>query len=165
MTLSRNFVRGVTEKRERGHEKKGEGSQNFGTRNTKITKEITTENTSSSCGDDEMMIRECLVAAKGLYAEETISAVAEELRRHDSRYLKMITPPFFLEICKNITEHAAPYIVNQTAYIQKCIENMISGQKLSEANRAHRIRAENQRMNQMYQCTNMEELERRICSN
>ncbi len=164
-TLSRNFVRGVTEKRERGHEKKGEGSQNFGTRNTKITKEITTENTSSSCGDDEMMIRECFVAAKGLYAEETISAVAEELRRHDSRYLKMITPPFFLEICKNITEHAAPYIVNQTAYIQKCIENMISGQKLSEANRAHRIRAENQRMNQMYQCTNMEELERRICSN
>ncbi len=56
------------------------------------------------------MIRECLLAAKGLYAEETISAVAEELRRHDSRYLKMITPPFF-------------------------------------------------------QCTNMEELERRICSN
>ena len=165
MTLSRNFVRGVTEKRERGHEKKGEGSQNFGTRNTKITKEITTENTSSSSGDDERMIRECLLAAKGLYAEETISAVAEELRRHDSRYLKMITPPFFLEICKNITEHAAPYIVNQTAYIQKCIENMISGQKLSEANRAHRIRAENQRMNQMYQCTNMEELERRICSN
>ncbi len=164
-TLSPNFVRGVTKKRERGHEKKGEGSQNFGTRNTKITKEITTENTSSSCGDDEMMIRECLVAAKGLYAAETISAVAEELRRHDSRYLKMITPPFFLEICKNITEHAAPYIANQTAYIQKCIDNMISGQRLSEANRAHRIRAENQRINQMYQCASMEELEQKIRSN
>lgn len=150
---------------ERGHEKTGEGSQNFGTRNTKITTEITTENTSSSSGDDEMMMRECLMAAKGLYAAETINAVAEELRKHDRRYLKMITPPLFLEICKNITEHATPYIANQKAYIQKCIDNMISGQKLSEANRAHRIRAENQRMNQMYQCANMEEFEQKIRSN
>lgn len=164
-TLSQNFVTGVTEKRERGHEKKGEGSQNFGTRNTKITTEITAENTSSSSGDDGMMMQECLAAAKGLYASETISAVAEELRKHDSRYLKMITPPLFLEICKNITEHATPYIANQTAYIQKCIDNMVSGQKLSEANRAHRIRAENQRINQMYQCGSMEELEQKIRSN
>lgn len=164
-TLSRNFVGGVTEKSERGHEKTGEGSQNFGTRNTKITTEITTENTSSSSGDDEMMMLECLMAAKGLYAAETINAVAEELRKHDRRYLKMITPPLFLEICKNITEHAMPYIANPKAYIQKCIDNMISGQKLSEANRAHRIRAENQRMNQMYQCANMEEFEQKIRSN
>lgn len=164
-TLSQNFVGGVTEKRERGHEKKGEGSQNFVTRNTKITTEITTENTSSFSGDDGMMMQECLMAAKGLYAAETVSAVAEELRKHDSRYLKMITPSLFLEICKNITEHAAPYIANQTAYIQKCIDNMIFGQKLSEANRAHRIRAENQRINQMYQCGSMEELEQKIRSN
>ena len=166
-TLSRNFVGGVTEKSERGHEKTGEGSQNFGTRNTEITTENTTENTSSSFGsnDDDIMIRECLMAAKGLYAAETISAVAEELRKHDHRYLKMITPSLFLEICKNITEHATPYIANQTAYIQKCIENLIIGQKLSEANRAHRIRAENQWINQMYQCANMEELEQKIRSN
>lgn len=165
-TLSRNFVGGVTEKRERGHEIPGEVSQNFGTRNTKITTEITTKNTSSSsAGNDDTIIKEYLAAAKGLYTAETVGAVIAELRKHDNRYLKAISTPLFLEICKNITEHASPHIANRSAYIQKCIDNMIAGQRLSEANNAHRIRAENQLLNQSYACTSWEELEQRILSN
>ena len=165
-TLSQNFVTGVTKKRERGHEKMGEGSQNFVTRNTKITTEITAENTSSSSSeDDDRVIKEYLMAANRLYTAETVNSVIEELRKHDSRYLRVISPQLFLEICKNITEHAAPYIANKTAYIQKCIDNMIAGQKLSESNKANRIRAENQLMNQMYHCDNLEDLEQKILSN
>lgn len=165
-TLSRNFVRGGTEKSDRGHEEKGEGAQNFVTRNTKITTENTTETTlSSSSEDDEMIIRSYLEAARGLYATEIIGLVIEELRKRDSRYLQEISPQLFLEICKNITEHATSNISNVSAYIQKCIDNMIAGQKLSEANRAHRIRAENQHMRQSYNCANMKELEQRVISN
>lgn len=165
-TLSRNFVGGVTEKRERGPEIPGEVSQNFGTRNTKITTEITTKTTSSSSmGDDDAIIREYLVVSNGLYTAETVGAVIAELRKRDNRYLKEISPLLFLEICKNITEHASPRIANKPAYIQKCIDNMIAAQRLSEANNAHRIRAENQFLNKSYACTSMEELEQRILNN
>lgn len=165
-TLSQNFGGGVTLKCERPPEITGEVSQNFGTRNTKITTEITTENTSSSStGDDDAIIREYLTAAKGLYAAETVGAVITELRKRDNRYLKAISPSLFLEICKNITEHSSPHIANQSAYIRKCIDNMIAGQRLSEANEANRIRAESRFLMQGYNAANWEELEQKILSN
>ncbi|MBD5469899.1 MAG: DNA replication protein DnaD [Lachnospiraceae bacterium] len=163
-TLSQNFGRGVTKKSERGHEKTGEGSQNFGRRNTKITTEITTENISSSSSDDDEMIKEYLEITKELYSAEIISSVIEELRKRDSMYLKKISPQIFAEICKNITEHATSNIINASAYIQKCIDNMITGQKLSEANRMHQIRAGDQSTGMVHDY-NFEELEQQIISN
>ncbi len=164
-TLSLNFGTGGAKKGERSHEITGEGAQNSERRNTKITTENTTENTSSSVGDDDAIIREYLVAAKGIYAAETVGAVITELRKRDNRYLKAILPSLFLEICKNITEHSSPYIANKSAYIQKCIDNMIVGQRLSQINEANRIRAESRFLKKGYNVANWKELEQKILSN
>ena len=159
----------------------GEGAQNFGTRNTKNTTEnmteITTEITSSSSSlppaglnadnDDheqhrQERIRECRTAAlEGGCAPELVDAVAVELQKYD----QLLSPPVFLKLCRDISNHAPGDISNMSAYIRKCIANMILTQKLSEANAAHRIRAENTLLQRGYGVADWEAFERSILSN
>lgn len=159
----------------------GEGAQNFGTRNTKNTTEniteITTEITSSSSSlplaglnadnDDheqhrQERIRECRMAAlEGGCAPELVDAVAVELQKYD----QLLPPPMFLKLCRDISNHAPGDISNMSAYIRKCIANMILTQKLTEANAAHRIRAENTLLQRGYGVADWEAFERSILSN
>ena len=149
-------------------------SQNFGTRNTKNTKENTTENILSSSStkekekeddDDDAITREYFTVAKGICPEETINAVIFELKRRGSGYLQTIPPSLFLEICKNIAEYASPNIVNKSAYVKKCVDNMIAGQKLSKANAEYRIKAENSFLKQGYDADTWDDFEQKILSN
>ena len=134
-TLSQNFVRGVTKKCDRSHEKKGDLSQNFVRQNTKNTTENTTKNISSSSSEveDDIKLKEHInyESAQKQYPAAIVDAVFNELKRQDDNLIHVISPPLFLEICHNITEYASPIIRNQSAYIQKCIDNIIAGQKLS----------------------------------
>ncbi len=145
----------------------GEGSQNSGTRNTKNTTENTTEITSSSSADDDRrqeMVRECRAAAlEGGCVPELADAVASELHRYNQ--LLSLSPPAFLDLCRNISAHASGDIANMSAYIRKCIANMVLAQKLSEANAAHRIRAENTFLQQGYGAADWETFEKSILSN
>lgn len=52
-----------------------------------------------------------------------------------------------------------------SAYIQKCIANMILAQKLSEVNADHRIRAENSFLQQTYGTVDWDAFEQNIISN
>lgn len=155
----------------------GEGAQNFGTRNTENITEITTEITSSSSSlplaglnadnDDheqhrQERIRECRMAAlEGGCAPELVDAVAVELQKYD----QLLPPPMFLKLCRDISNHAPGDISNMSAYIRKCIANMILTQKLTEANAAHRIRAENTLLQRGYGVADWEAFERSILSN
>ena len=145
----------------------GEGSQNSGTRNTKNTTENTTEITSSSSADDDRrqeMVRECRAAAlEGGCAPELADAVASELHRYDR--LLSLSPPAFLDLCRNISDHASGDIANMSAYIRKCMANMVLSQKLSEAKAAHRIRADSTFLQEGYGVTDWEAFERNILSN
>lgn len=162
-TLSQNFGGGVTKKCERGHGIKGETPQNFVTLNTKNTTKNTTENKSSSSDslDDDSKLKEQLnyEAAKKLYPAAIVDAVFHELKRRNDNLIHIISPPVFLEICCNITEFASP-IRNQSAYIQKCIDNIIAGQKLFEAKAKKNFIS-----GQMYNSYNFEKLEEMILSN
>lgn len=166
-TLSQDSGGGVTEYCTPCPGISGEGSQNFGTRNTKNTTENTTEITSSSSADDDRrqeMVRECRAAAlEGGCAPELADAVASELHRYDQ--LLSLSPPAFLDLCRNISDHASGDIANMSAYIRKCIANIVLAQKLSEANTAHRIRAENTFLQQGYGAADWETFEQRILSN
>ncbi len=166
-TLSQDSGGGVTEYCIPCPGISGEGSQNFGTRNTKNTTENTTEITSSSSADDDRrqeMVRECRAAAlEGGCAPELADAVASELHRYDQ--LLPLSPPAFLDLCRNISDHASGDIANMSAYIRKCIANIVLAQKLSEANTAHRIRAENTFLQQGYGAADWETFEQRILSN
>lgn len=145
----------------------GEGSQNSGTRNTKNTTENTTEITSSSSADDDRrqeMVRECRAAAlEGGCTPELADAVASELHRYDR--LLSLSPPAFLDLCRNISDHASGDIANMSAYIRKCMANMVLSQKLSEAKAAHRIRADSTFLQEGYGVTDWEAFERNILSN
>ena len=145
----------------------GEGSQNSGTRNTKNTTENTTEITSSSSADDDRrqeMVRECRAAAlEGGCTPELADAVASELHRYDR--LLTLSPPAFLNLCRNISDHASGDIANMSAYIRKCMANMVLSQKLSEAKAAHRIRADSTFLQEGYGVTDWEAFERNILSN
>ena len=162
-SLSQNYGGGVTEKGDPCHKITGEGSQNFVTHNTKNTTEITTGNTSSSADDDVgCQMRECYsVAMEGGCTPEIADAVAKELER----YGESLAPPVFLEICRNISKYASGNIGNMSAYIQKCIANMVLAKKLFEADAAHRIRAENKFLQQGYGMTDWDMFEQNILSN
>lgn len=147
-TLPQNSGIGVTEKRDRSPEIPGEGSQKKGRRNTKNTTEITTENISSSftCTksgikedeDDETTIREYIATTDGVCPPEVVEEVIAELKKYDTI---AVSPPAFLLICRNITEHAEN-IANKSAYISKCVANMVEGQKLARVSAPYRIRAD-----------------------
>ena len=178
---AQNYGTGGTEECTPCPEIQGEGAQNFGTRNTKNTTEniteITTEITSSSSSlplaglnadnDDheqhrQERIRECRMAAlEGGCAPKLVDAVAVELQKYD----QLLPPPMFLKLCRDISNHAPGDISNMSAYIRKCIANMILTQKLSEANAAHRIRAENTLLQRGYGVADWEAFERSILSN
>lgn len=168
-TLPRNSGTGVTEKRDRSPEIPGEGSQNFGRRNTKNTTEITTENISSSSActvsgckeDDDIVIREYIAATDGVCPPEIVKEVIAELKKHDNMHA--VSPPAFLDICRNITAHA-DIIANKSAYISKCVANMVEGQKLAKASAAYRIRADS-RLRQSYNATDWDQFEQKILSN
>ena len=145
----------------------GEGSRNPGTRNTENTTENTTKNTSSSFPDDgrrQEMIRKCRTAAlEGGITPELADAAVSELRRYDG--LLTLSPPAFLNLCRNISDHASGDIANMSAYIRKCMANMVLSQKLSEAKAAHRIRADSTFLQEGYGVTDWEAFERNILSN
>ena len=167
-SLSRNSGGGVTGECTPCPEIPGEGSQNPGTRNTENITENTTETVSSSSPPDDdrtqKMIRECRAAAlEGGCAPELIDAVASELHRYGR--VMSLSPPAFLNLCRNIADHASGNIVNMSAYIQKCIANMVLAQKLSEANAAHRIRAENVFLKNSYGVADWAAFEQNILSN
>lgn len=110
------------------------------------------------------MIRECRAAAlEGGCAPELIDAVASELHRYGQ--VMSLSPPAFLNLCKNIADHASGNIANMSAYIRKCIANMVLAQKMSEANAAHRIRAENVFLENVYGIADWESFEQNILSN
>lgn len=162
--LSQNYGGGGTEKGAPCHKITGEGSQKNVTQNTKNTTEIITENTSSSADDasNDCQMRECYIAAvEGGCPPEIADAVAEELKR----YGESLEPSAFLELCSNISEHASGNIANMPAYIQKCIANMVLAKKLSDAKSAHRIRAENEFLQQEYGMANWDMFEQSILSN
>ena len=166
-TLSQDSGGGDTEACTPCPEIPGEGSQNSGTRNTKNTTENTTEITSSSSADDDRrqeMVRECRAAAlEGGCTPELADAVASELHRYDR--LLSLSPPAFLDLCRNISDHASGDIANMSAYIRKCMANMVLSQKLSEAKAAHRIRADSTFLQEGYGVTDWEAFERNILSN
>ena len=165
--LSRNFGGGVTEECTPCPQIPGEGSRNPGTRNTENTTENTTKNTSSSFPDDgrrQEMIRKCRTAAlEGGITPELADAAVSELRRYDR--LLTLCPPAFLNLCRNISDHASGDIANMSAYIRKCMANMVLSQKLSEAKAAHRIRADSTFLQEGYGVTDWEAFERNILSN
>lgn len=161
--LSQNYGGGVTEKGDPCHRIMGEGSQKNVTHNTKNTTEIITENTSSSVDDDAscQMQECCSTAIEGGCTPEIVDAVAGELKR----YGESLSPPAFLEICRNISRHVSSDIANMPAYIQKCIANMVLAKKLSEADAAHRIRAENEFLRRGYGMEDWDMFEQNILSN
>ena len=154
-------------------EKPGEGSRNPGTRNTENISEITTgitlsSSSSSSSSDDdrgqEMMIRKCHTAAlEGGCTPELADAVVSELHRYGRAV--SLSPPAFLNLCRNISDHAPGDIANMSAYIRKCIANMVLSQKLSEAKAAHQIRADNILLQEGYGVTDWAAFEQNILSN
>lgn len=162
--LSQNYVGEVAKKRSPYHKTKWEGAQNFVTHNTKNTIENNTKNKSSSSEIDDN-INKYLEAAQNVCSVEIADAVITELRKHNGKYLSVISTQMFVEICKNITKYASGNITNKSAYIQKCIENIIAGHQLSEANKANRIRAEAQFLNQSYNVVNWGDFEQRVLSN
>lgn len=131
--------------RERGHVKKGEGSRNLGTQNTKITTETTTENLSSSSqtemhkeplsgtdtgsGDEEdSRIRERLAydTARKKYPEKIVEAVYEELKNRSDRLLHELSATDFWVICENISLYAGTQnIYHKRAFIKTCLDNLI----------------------------------------
>lgn len=115
--------------------------------------------------DDDTITMEYFAVAKDTCPEETINAVIFELKKRGNRYLRTIPPTLFLEICKNITKYATPNIVNKAAYVKKCVDNIIAGQKMSRANVAYHIRAENEFLSQGYDVTNWDDFEQKILSN
>ncbi len=152
-------------------ENQGEGARNPGTRNTENISEITTEITSSSrqppSPDDDQrqeMIRKCHTAAlEGGCTPEIVDAVVSELHCYDG--LLSLSMPAFLNLCRNISDHVSGDIANMSAYIRKCIANMVLSQKLSETNAAHRIRADNTFLQEGYGVTDWTMFEKSILSN
>lgn len=161
--LSQNYGGGGPKKGAPCHKITGEGAQKNVTQNTKNTTEIITENTSSSADDDaSCQIQECYSAAiEGGCTPGIVDAVAGELKR----YGESLPPPVFLEICRNISRHASSDIANMPAYIQKCIANMVLAKKLSEADAIHRIRAENEFLQNGYGMKDWDTFEQNILSN
>ena len=84
--------------------------------------------------EDDIKLKEHInyESAQKQYPAAIVDAVFDELKRRDDDLIHIISPTLFLEICRNITEYASP-IRNQSAYIQKCIDNIIAGQKLVAA--------------------------------
>lgn len=147
--VSQNTAKGIPTNRERYPEITGEVSRNNGTQNTKITTNITTNNKSSSestsgqemqplLTDEDRILKEQIFydAARQRYPPIIVDAVFIELKNRDRQIIQSITPSIFLEICQNILEYASPKIRNKSAYIRKCIDNLIAGQRLSASQAA-----------------------------
>ena len=112
--LSQNNVIGVTQKCDRGHIKKGEGSQNFVIRNTKNTTENISETKSSSSksgqgnspppDDDDGLLKEKLNFnhVSIICPKLLVDKVFQEIKKLDSELLTQIDAELFLKICENI---------------------------------------------------------------
>jgi hypothetical protein len=172
--VSRNNGRGIPTERERCPEITGEVFRNNGTQNTKITTNITTNNKSSSestsgqemqplLTDEDRILKEQIFydAARQRYPPIIVDAVFIELKNRDRQIIQSITPSIFLEICQNILEYASPKIRNKSAYIRKCIDNLIAGQRLSASQAAYHT-VNDWQMKQNY---DINELEQKILSN
>lgn len=130
--------------RERGHDKKGEGSRNLGRQNTKNTTENTSKSNSSSSGrntktesssnggneDDDNRIKERLSydAVKKKYPVEIVEMVFEELKRRPDALVNEISATDFRTICENISDYVKNNsIYNKTAFVKTCFDNLITG--------------------------------------
>lgn len=118
--------------RERGHGKKGEGSRNLGTQNTKNTTESTTENISSSSdsGNDgeDSRIKERLAydTVRKKCPKEIVETVYEELKNRRDPLLAEISATDFLTICENISLYAgANNIYHKRAFVKTCLDNLL----------------------------------------
>lgn len=178
--LSQNNVIGVTQKCERGHIKKGEGSQNFVIRNTKNTTENTLEIKSSSSSkkgqgnspppdDDDKLLRERLNYnhVSKVCSKMLVDKVFEEIKKLNSELLTQIDSELFFRICESINVFSSKDITNISAYIQTCINNMIVAKNVTE-NCTHKAKLDrSNRFNQFQQRNDydFETLERELISN
>ena len=176
--LPQNLGTGVTKFRDRGHIISGEGSQNLGIRNTKNISENISENISSSSEDkfsweqkedDEKRLKEWLGydGAVKEYPPELVETVFLEICRNSSLQEGM-TAELFAAVCDSINYYA-PDMRNKTAYISKCLENILTGKQLSDALKNKRSRGQPGRKNSFNQFEqheyDFEELEKEILSN
>lgn len=176
--LSQNNVIGGTQKCDRGHIKKGEGSQNFVTRNTKNTTENITENKSSSSkkgqgnspppDDDDGLLKEVLNYNQVIKTcpSVLVESVFKEIKSLDKGLLVQIDAELFMRICENINAFSAD-ISNSSAYIRTCINNLIVAKKVSEnCNHKPKMNMKN-RFNQFQQRDDydFEVLERELVQN
>lgn len=176
--LSQNNVIGVTQKCDRGHIKKGEGSQNFVTRNTKNTTENISETKSSSSkngrgnspppDDDDGLLKEILNYnhVSKVCPKLFVDKVFQEIKKLDKGLLVQMDAELFLKICENINAFSKD-ITNASAYIQACINNLIAAKKVSE-NCTHKAKMDrNNRFNQFQQRDDydFEFLEKALMSN
>ena len=141
--LSQNNVIGVTQKCDRGHIKKGEGSQNFVTRNTKNISKNISENKSSSVkvksqgnsppSDDDEMLKQVLNYSQVIEVcpKRLVESVFREIKRLDKSLLVQIDADLFMRICENINVFSAE-ISNPSAYIRTCVSNLIAAKQVSE---------------------------------
>lgn len=125
--------------RERGHEKKGEGSRNLGRQNTKNTTENTSKNISSSSNgtaeaessggdEDDNRIRERLAfeAVRKKYPDEIVAMVFEELKNRPDNLLLEISATDFRTICENISQYVQKSsIYNKQAFVRTCLDNLL----------------------------------------
>ena len=176
--LSQNNVTGVTQKCDRGSIKKGEGSQNFVTRNTKNTTENISENKSSSKPgngqgnspppDDDGLLKEVLNYNQVIKVcpVALVESVFKEIKSLDKGLLVQIDAELFLRICENINAFSKD-ISNVSAYIHTCINNMLAAKKVSEScNHRAKVNAKN-RFNQFQQRDDydLEKLEKELLCN
>lgn len=147
--LPQNLGRGVTKFRERGSKISGEGSQNLGTRNTKNTTENIHKNISSSSEktkadlseeDEDRKLKESLQyeAVLKTHNPELVEAVFLEIKKEPKLHGTM-TAELFNQICENI-EYYSSDILNKSAYINKCLKNLLTGKEMSETLKKDRNR-------------------------
>ena len=175
--LPQNLGTGVTKFRDRGHIISGEGSQNLGTRNTKNTTENIQENISSSSSveklpppeekidDDEKLLKTSLEYEYVIEdcSPELVESVLEEIRKNPQLRERM-TAELFRKICENI-EYYSSDILNKSAYIKKCVENILAGKQISSTLHRNRGRPNNS-FNQFQQNEyDFEQIEKELLKN
>ena len=147
--LPQNLGRGVTKFRERGSKISGEGSQNLGTRNTKNTTENIHKNISSSSGqtkadlseeDEDRKLKESLQYEAVLknHTPELVNSIFLEIKK-ESELCAIMTADLFEQICDNIEFYASD-ILNVSAYINKCLKNLLVGKGMSDILKKNRNR-------------------------
>lgn len=178
--LSQNNVIGVTEKCDRGHIKKGEGSQNFVTRNTKNTTENISETKLSSSSkngqgnspppdDDDKLLKERLNYnhVSKVCSKLLVDKVFEEIKKLNGDLITQMDSELFCKICENINAFSSKDITNISAYIQTCINNLIVAKNVTE-NCTHKAKLDrSNRFNQFQQRNDydFETLERELIIN